>query len=94
MTIYSTATLLVALTLLPSTTLAALHIPLARRQNAHVHTVDDWAIMADNMRIRYGRLPVAPTLAEKRKRQNTADIPMTNQNSDSSYFAEIDIGTP
>lgn len=49
----------------------------------------DFGKLADDLRMKYGYKPVA----EKRRRA-TSDIPLTDQNSDASYFTSMSIGTP
>lgn len=67
-----------------------LHIPLVRRKTA-TRKPEDFAAIADSVRIKYGR----PTLGSStRKRGNTANIQTTNQQGDSSYYAPVSVGTP
>ena len=73
----------------PSPSPEPLHIPLVRRSNAL--TLDDFQVIADNMRMKWN---YAPQGAATAKRANSANIQTTNQNSDASYFAPVTIGTP
>ncbi|KAI5116824.1 hypothetical protein M0805_006236 [Coniferiporia weirii] len=69
---------------------SAIHLPLVRRKIASRST-DDFAAIADNLRQKYGR----PTVASpSKKRGNSANIQTTNQQSDSSYYAPLTVGTP
>ncbi|KAH8116621.1 acid protease [Phellopilus nigrolimitatus] len=67
-----------------------LHVPLIRRNPAPL-SPDRIAAIADGLRIKYGRPTVGSSL---KKRGSTANIQTTNQQSDSSYFAPLTIGTP
>lgn len=97
-------TLLAVLSLLPTNPLssafaapnaqpaAPLHFPLLRR-NAQPKSATDYASIADNLRLKYGRPAVNPA-SKLRRAGNVANIATTNQQADSSYFAPIQVGTP
>ena len=102
MTMSSTVTTLLAVLSLLPTLLASpspapapspLHFPLARR-NTGPKSAADYAEIADNIRIKYGRPPILSTSSKLRRAGNVANIDTTNQQSDSSYFAPIQVGTP
>ncbi|KDQ55714.1 hypothetical protein JAAARDRAFT_37134 [Jaapia argillacea MUCL 33604] len=74
-----------------------IHVPitrrtpqLSRRDGGEVNPLDRFVKAADFVRLKYGFDP----LSSKRKRQNTAEVPIIDQNSDSSYLGSISIGTP
>lgn len=67
-----------------------LHLPLVRRKISP-RSINDFASVADSIRSKYGRPAIG---SSSKKRQNTANIDMTNQQADSSYFAPISVGTP
>ncbi|KAF5376269.1 hypothetical protein D9615_008554 [Tricholomella constricta] len=74
--------------LLPAVSFAAepLHFTLSRRSGHH--DMDYYASAAQHLRGKYGRTkPV-------KGRRATAGISMVNQQSDASYFATVNIGTP
>ncbi|KAL5523428.1 hypothetical protein ACEPAG_7601 [Sanghuangporus baumii] len=70
---------------------ASLHVPLARRKISP-RSINDFATVADSIRTKYGRPAIASS--PSKKRQNTANVGITNQQADSSYFAPISVGTP
>ncbi|OCB89454.1 acid protease [Sanghuangporus baumii] len=90
------AVCLIVLTVLSSSAVASrasasLHIPLARRKISP-RSINDFATVADSIRTKYGRPAIASS--SSKKRQNTANVDITNQQADSSYFAPISVGTP
>ncbi|KAK0194901.1 aspartyl protease [Armillaria mellea] len=50
----------------------------------------DYAAAADALRAKYGYFPAS----QSRKRQSAAGIGIVDQNTDASYFATVNIGTP
>jgi len=89
-----------ALTLLLLPTLAVvadpIHVPLSRRSRTSNRTLD-LSGEAHRLRVKYGFAAPNDTLAFPRragKRANSAGIPVVNQDSDSSYFGSMTIGTP
>ena len=68
-----------------------LHLPLTMRQNAR--TAEDYALLADNLRVKYGRETVS-IASRLTRRGNSSNIVTTNQDADSSYFAPLTVGTP
>jgi len=73
----------------PDPQLLPLHFPIHRR--VEKRSLLDYGDIANGIRGKYGRLPQG---GSTRKRQSTANIPTTNQGSDSTYFAPISVGTP
>lgn len=69
------------------------HIPLARRGTARVRTENEWAAYRDFVNKKFAPVESTPTSA-KFRRQNTANIPLTNLGFDTTYFAPVNIGTP
>lgn len=65
------------------------HFPLTRRSNK-ARGFNDLANAADHLRAKYN----FPTVGTKQKRAGTTDVSMVNQNTDSSYFGSMSIGTP
>jgi len=63
------------------------HFPI--RRSSKPRDIEHYANIADHLRGKYNY----PTSA-KHKRQNSAGIPVTNQNGDSAYFASVSVGTP
>ncbi|KAJ3505622.1 hypothetical protein NLJ89_g7319 [Agrocybe chaxingu] len=80
--------------LLPALALAQepIHVPLSRRsRGAHL----DLNKEADKLRNRYGFANgTTGTIPRRSGKRASADIPIVNQDADSSYFGSITIGTP
>ncbi|KAK0462521.1 aspartyl protease [Desarmillaria tabescens] len=53
----------------------------------------DYAAAAESLRAKYGYFPASQS-RRAGKRQSTAGIGIVDQNTDASYFATVDIGTP
>jgi len=69
-----------------------LHIPLIRRRsNVRRQGVDldHYAAVSSNLRGKYGIGSSSPS-----RRAQTTDIGITNQGADTSYFAQVSVGTP
>ncbi|KAF9527359.1 aspartic peptidase domain-containing protein [Crepidotus variabilis] len=82
----------VPLLLLPAISYAVdpLHINIARRTPRT--GTRDFGAEAERVRIRYGY--TNSSVSRRAKRASTAGVPITNQNSDSTYFGDLTIGTP
>lgn len=72
---------------------AGFHIPLARRGTARVRTENEWAAYRDFVNKKFAPVEKTPSSA-KFRRQNTANVPLTNLGFDTTYFAPVNIGTP
>lgn len=81
--------------LLPSLPASAdpLHFSLNRRAVGK-RDLNYYAAAADHLRGKYGYSKSAVASRGPRKRASTANIPMVNQNGDSSYYGAITVGTP
>jgi len=69
-----------------------LHIPLIRRRSnvrSEDADLDRYAAAASNLREKYGIGSSSPS-----RRGQTTDIGITNQGTDTSYFAQVEVGTP
>jgi cathepsin D len=69
-----------------------LHLPLVRKR-APERTSEHYAAMADNIRQKYGRPPLNNNAA-LRKRGNSANVNILNQDMDTTYFAALSVGSP
>ncbi|TFK44231.1 aspartic peptidase domain-containing protein [Crucibulum laeve] len=78
----------------PSLSLSAdpLHVPITRRAPRAVHDLNYYANVAKHMQAKY--YPNLASSSAPRKRASSADIPVVNQQGDSSYFGSVNIGTP
>jgi hypothetical protein len=65
-----------------------LHFPLSRRAPAPGHDLEYYKHVAEGLRAKYG------FGKPKSSKRASADISLTNQQIDASYFAVVNIGTP
>lgn len=87
---FTLASLLPLVTPTPMSSNEPAHFPITRRSKKGRGPAD-LARAAHHLRAKYN----ITTVGEKQKRAgNTAAVPITNQNADSSYFGNVAIGTP
>ncbi|KAF8507481.1 aspartic peptidase A1 [Hysterangium stoloniferum] len=69
-----------------------LSIPLQRKSGPSPASAQKLALMADNLRVKYGY----PALGSPKlnRRQGSGAVQVLDENGDSSYFAQVFIGTP